>query len=307
MDSRTLNYQLSNQKTKCDNQATEITSLKANLEAASDEASGAFTPVSEPTTREDPKPSAHQSGKGNFSMPDALLIGNSLMDKINPALVLAPKFTKIHKLEKKNLDGALEYLSSDSVKDIKPKTVILHCLENNISKESGPVVLNKLKKVVSKHNSVFPGTPLAVVEPIGRGKNEEQYNEVATYVRENLHTVVDRDMIIRTENLQTVDRKLFSADLVHLRPAGRSQLCVAYKKHMYPLLGMEYTEPSKRESGATRPPSVMNRSRDRSFTAPKRDSNQSYNYRGGHQRRNQPTQEHDRLAHLITALIKQIK
>ena len=53
-------------------------------------------------------------------------------------------------------------------------------------------------------------------------------------------------MIVKTDDLHTVDRDMFIADLVHLKPAGRARLCIAYKQHVYPLLGKDYVPPSER-------------------------------------------------------------
>ena len=114
--------------------------------------------------------------RGSASEPDVLVLGNSLTNGFNPGQLFAPFYTRVETLDNKTLDGTIEFL--EGVQDIKPKVVVLHCLENNIGKESGVTVLRKLKSVLSKCNQAFPGVPVMVVEPIGRGKNKEQYKTV---------------------------------------------------------------------------------------------------------------------------------
>ena len=108
-------------KSKCDNQASEIIALKAHQDAASDVTSGPFTTVAKDAPKKDPPPPPTHQERGTASSPDAFVIGNSLTADLNPAQLFAPKFTKIQTLKNKNLDGALEYLDTEGIKDIKPK------------------------------------------------------------------------------------------------------------------------------------------------------------------------------------------
>ena len=243
----------------CKELEAEIASLKSHNDAAQDETSGEFsTPVTYPgsTHRRETISNASNASKSTPSEPDVLLIANSISKGIKPGQIFAPLYTRIEILENKNLDGALEFLEGAS--NIKPKMVVLHCLENDISKtRSGETVINKAKKVVSKCRQVFgPHVQVMVVEPIGRGTNKEQYERTANHVRVHLSTVVADDMIIKTEPLQALNRKWFADDQVHLKPAGRTQLCIAYKQHVYPKLGKEYTAPSERsrENAPRTPP-----------------------------------------------------
>ena len=228
-------------KAKCEQQARDLLATPRN--AVQEDTSADFTPVTSPasTHRRD----TSSKSKGSASEPDVLLVGNSLTGGLKPGQIFAPLYTRIETLDNKNLDGALEFIAGAT--DIKPKKVVLHCLENDISKtRSGENVITKLRQVISKCGQVFPKVPVMVVEPIGRGTNKDQYDRTAKYVRDHLSTVVPDDMIIKTVPLHVPDRKLFASDLVHLKPAGRAQLCIAYKQYVYPKLGMEYTVPSER-------------------------------------------------------------
>ena len=135
-------------------------------------------------------------------------------------------------------------------------------------------------------------------------------------------------MIIRTETLHKFDTKLFSSDRVHLKPAGRGKLCVAYKKHVYPKLGMEYTEPSQRDNMSSTWNNKANK-HNRSYITPRHDRNDQsrhqrdrndqsryhrdrddQSHRGGYQQRNQPpphdTDRMDRIANMLTSIMREM-
>ena len=244
-------------KAKCEDLSAEIVSLQTHCAAAEDVTAGEFVTKDRTRSSTQFNASTHRretfndtQSRGSASEPDVLYIGNSLSKGLTPGKLFAPFYTKVVTLENKTLEGATEFL--DQAGNIKPKVVVLHCLENNISKESGPTVVRKLKGVISKYQLKFHGTPVMVVDPIGRGRNQEQYDNTAQYVRENLHTVVKKDLIINTDELHEADRKLFASDLTHLKPAGYARLCISLKQQVYPLLGKEYVLPSERQPSTDR-------------------------------------------------------
>ena len=290
----------------------EITTLKSHIEAAGDNQAGDFQPSDKRAPVEE---NPQQQERGDALSPDIYLIGNSLTGDMIPGKLFSPKYTKIKTLPNKNLDGALEFISSDAVVDIKPKTVILHCLENDISKYSGENVLKKMSKVIDKCKSVFPNASVMVVEPIGRGRNEENYNKSATFVRNNLNKYVPEDMIIKTKPLHKYNTDLFSSDQVHLKPAGLSQLIIAYKKHVYPKLGLgEYVEPNKRD-GASADGSFADRRTYQRGGNRRRNHDSSPSYgRGGNGRRNYDSSPHDdrsdridKVVNMFATMMKEFK
>ena len=242
--------ELKTYKERCESLQTEL--LKEKIHNESSSATGTFADV----TTEQPekhtsqqnvsKPDAHTGEKPSaHNEPDIYLLGNSLTSPLRPKELFNPLFTKIHTLgkDKKNLEGALEHL--DQCSDIKPKSVILHVVENNISKDQPEEVLKKLNLVVEKAKTKFPAANVFVVEPIGRG--DSSYNRNVQAVRDGLSRVVDSDRIVKTDELHTVSEKLFVNDQVHLKGRGIGLLCSAYKRAVYPCHGVSY-EPLRREA-----------------------------------------------------------
>ena len=197
-----------------------------------------------------PKPDIHTGATAQPSTePDVYLVGNSLTAPLKAKQLFKPLNTKIKTLDnhKKNLEGALEHL--DECNNIKPKSVVLQVIENNVSRDQPEEVLKKLNLVVEKARAKFPDARILVVEPIGRG--DSTYNRNVQTVRDGLARVVDKDCIIPTGELHHVNDKLFRDDRVHLKGKGIGLLCSAYKRVVYPCHGVPY-DPDRREASPDR-------------------------------------------------------
>ena len=84
-----------------------------------------------------------------------------------------------------------------------------------------------------------------VVEPLSRKLRSPEltraYSAKVKVVRESLPKLIDASCIIKTTQLHYVSDDQFIEDGIHLNEKGLSELCIAYKKTVFPILGIRYT------------------------------------------------------------------
>ena len=189
-----------------------------------------------------------QKQKASAAQPvDLLIVGNSNTAHIKPWKIYGQnKSTKVVTLEKKTIEGAINYVNTSY---IKPRVVVLQVVGNTLTRSTVEDSIEQTKELVHKCNLKYPGAEVFVSQPLPRKLNSmkatEAYMNKAKEFTRQLGQALGDQFIIRHSNIPQATSDLFRPDGIHLNPRGVARLVQSYKCAVSASLGVSY-DPNRR-------------------------------------------------------------
>jgi ribonuclease HI len=173
---------------------------------------------------------------------DVLIIGNSHTSRIDPSKIYKAKKCEVRTLEKglKNIDGAIDFVTKCNGSS-STQAVVLQVFSNSLSDDSVENCLTKCSELVKNSKLKFPNAQICVAETLPRQLQNpgltRMYNDKSrsfNYALQKVQGVT----IIRHENLQRLNTRLYDSGGIHLTSNGLAHFIRNYKSILNPILGL---------------------------------------------------------------------
>ena len=189
---------------------------------------------------------------------DVLIIGNSHVSRIDAKKMYQKKTCEVVSLDNKSINGAVSYVRRCP---LKPKTVILQVLSNDLSRYSVEDCLHNAQSLIDLCRNTFPESTIFMSEPLPRITSHPiDYNAKLQQARITMGTLRGCEIIKMDGPLAQMTSEVNSGDGIHLNRRGLGHLVRRYKAALAPSLGHNYSLERQQPSYRATPNPDNNRS-----------------------------------------------